>query len=255
MDAIWSKVTSFSDQQRCQRLQACQDITLCVQNCLQRQRVALLQASDKNNIKTTNSTEDDEPIQLLDIENCVSGVRMMKYFHWRESDAHDNPSSTSSAAAATVLAVGGITPGEQSPIIFAKEDIDGKAQLSYPNAKDSQCTSQQNHQTSASTIPIAIPTCAREVHAQWGCRAVSLACSSHLISLRACFEEIGKEEVLSVPYFGYATTGLDSDNKRIPCRELQQSLGKCVAERAAELEQRVSVHRNRQEAGNDVDKE
>lgn len=212
---IWSKVLKFSDDQRCQRLQACQDITKCVQNCLQRQREAL-------SLNDGNAKSDMVRTEVLDIESCVSGIRMMKYFHWRESEAYGNEKAP--------------------PTPSTKED--GELTNTMDNSMNNENTT---------TTPIGVPTCAREVHAQWACRAVALACSPHVIQLRDCFEEIGdKDEILSVPYFGYTDTSttITADPgtmKRIPCREIQANLGKCVAERAAELEQRVS-QRKRQEA-------
>jgi hypothetical protein len=74
--------------------------------------------------------------------------------------------------------------------------------------------------------------------AQWACRAIALACSSDLIQLKDCFTKLGKDNVVSVPFFAYAPGDEGHD---IPCRELQEKLGKCVAVRAAELEQRVNA--------------
>jgi hypothetical protein len=194
MEALWSKITTFSDEQRCERLQTCQDLSKCVQNCLTRQQDML--ASKEVSVET------------VDMENCVAGIRMMKYFGWRESQ----------------------------PLRVLGEN------------EHQVVSTKQEQQEQDSNVP---PTCAREVHAQWGCRAVALACSPDLIKLKNCFNAIGKDEVLSVPYFGYAP---GDESKSIPCREIQESLGKCVAERAAELELRVTASRSKeaaaQEAGN-----
>ena len=239
--SIWSKLLKFSDDQRCQRLQACQDITKCVQNCLERQREAL---SDLHNHKegttdmiSTNKTE------ILDIESCVAGIRMMKYFHWRESEALNYSSSSISSS------ISSSSSSNDAPSSNSQDD-DGLASDSSMNKdKDKD-----------NTTHAGVPTCAREVHAQWACRAVALACSTHVIGLRDCFHEIGdKDIVLSVPYFGYTAAASSSSSsiknndpdapmKRIPCREFQESLGKCVAERAAELEQRVSLRKQQEEA-------
>ena len=276
LSAIWSKINSFSDKQRCQRLQACQDITKCVQNCLQRQRAALslldssaaaAAAADDGNGNTTimvkkqQQQQEEQPIELLDIEHCVAGIRMMKYFQWRESEAHNYPLSSTkvavadATAATTAVGIGiPTTTTTTGALVVDKEEHADESIHDNNNINNNININPPQQQ-------LEIPTCAREIHAQWACRAVSLACSPHLIRLRECFDEIGKQEVLSVPYFGYATSTSTtttststSDNtihnvqqhdnynatKRIPCRELQASLGKCVAERAAELEQRVS---------------
>lgn len=144
----------------------------------------------------------------LDMEDCVAGIRMVKYFDWRESSPTRVYGEDDTTQANTLVSV--------------------KAVPKEPE----------------SNIP---PTCAREIHSSWACRAVSLACSPDVIGLRNCFKEIGvKDEILSVPYFGYQE-GADV-GKRIPCREWQESLGKCVAERATELGERVTKRKEAEAA-------
>lgn len=147
----------------------------------------------------------NEDLQLLDMEACQAGVRMVRYFDWREST------------------------------LVAREDTsDGENPV--------QRVVSTNDDASNPNIP---PTCAREVHSLWGCRAVSLACSSHVKELRTCFQQYDKETVLSVPYFGYQE-GVDED-RNIPCKEIQRSLGKCVAQKANELEERITTSRRQAE--------
>jgi hypothetical protein len=181
---MWSKLMQISDEQRCERLQKCQDLTSCVRNCLQRQRDAM------EGKAVSLDTED--------LERYAVGVRMMRYFDWRDSEP------------IRVL-------GDRGHSIVAPPE--------------------STERTSDVRLP---PTCAREVHAQWACRAISLACSPDLIQLKNCFATLGKEQVVSVPFFAYAP---GDEGKHIPCRELQEKLGKCVAERAAELEQRVNARK------------
>lgn len=189
----------ISDEQRCQRLQTCQDLTKCVRNCLQRQRDALTQ-------KASTSTASSEPVEIMDIENYTVGVRMMRYFDWRESE----------------------------PIRVVGDRDQGAPQvLSQPKSSSAPAAP-----SAPAPTEMIVPTCAREVHAQWACRAISLACSPDLIELKGCFNKLGKDNVLSVPYFAYAP---GDEGQGIPCRELQEKLGQCVALRAAELEQRVNA--------------
>jgi hypothetical protein len=189
MQALWSKFERFSDQQRLERLQSCQDLSACVKNCLHIQRAMIAKKMPEQ--------------QKMDMESCVAGIRMVKYYDWRE--------------------------GQPTRIMGEDDTLQANTLVNVPSAATKQ-----------TFVPGDVPpTCAREVHSLWGCRGVALACAPDVIALRKCFHDQGdKEQVLSVPYFGYQE-GVDVD-KSIPCRELQEQLGKCVAVRATELEERVT---------------
>jgi hypothetical protein len=202
MDKLWVKLKVFSDEQRVLRLQKCQDLKRCLDNCLQVQQEMLKGKKDAHK-------------NMIDMEGCVSGIRMVKYFDWRES-----------------------VPTR----VFGENDTTGKPNkvVALPKAKN------KANQVGLSSVESEIPTCARQVHSLWGCRAVALACSPDLVQLRNCFREIGdKEAILSVPYFGY-TEG-NNESQSIPCREFQQKLAQCVTKRAAELEQRVRARKEERE--------
>ena len=280
------KFTQFSDDQRCQRLHACQDLTKCVENCMQRQRKMLLNVDTlqdgdyKTATQTQQSQQQLQPQNMqvdeaLDLEDTVAGLRMMKYFHWRESEpiqqAPELNSNEDSMPSWTTPASSSSSSSTSSGSSIVDEPSSSSSSSSSSNNAVLPSTSKGTMTTTTTTtsfnssenstsimVPDPPPTCAREVHAQWACRAVALACSYHLIRLRACFDEVGKEAILSVPYFGYqegamsvATAHAEDSNvksntdaapskKSIPCRQWQESLGACVAERAAELEQRVT---------------
>jgi len=185
LERLWSRFQEFSDDQRLFRLQACQDIYTCVESC--------------RNVRSSKlSGKDGE--EMLDLEGCASGVRMVKYFDWRES-----------------------LPTR----IKLSNDIKGETVVSMKTAS----TDQEKDE---------IPTCARETHSMWGCRAVALGCAPHLIDLRNCFQEsYSKEHVLSVAQFSYE----NNNEKDTPCGDIQKKLGDCVAKEAALLEQRISARK------------
>jgi hypothetical protein len=87
-------------------------------------------------------------------------------------------------------------------------------------------------------------TCAREAHALWACRAVTLACAPDLNQLKQCFDQEGKMAVLShsqTAYDGNTNSNTNSTTAHLPCLAQQQRMGSCVAVRAAELQERVKV--------------
>mmetsp|Transcript_18428 Transcript_18428/g.27310 ORF Transcript_18428/g.27310 Transcript_18428/m.27310 type:complete len:192 (+) Transcript_18428:123-698(+) len=182
LEELWSRFQRFSDEQRLFRLGTCQDIAKCVESC--------------RNVRNSRLSG-KECGEMLDLEGCVAGIRMVKYFDWRESQP-------------TRIKLGDGARGETVLAIKPSHD----------KAKDE------------------IPTCARETHAVWGCRAIALGCAPHMIDLRNCFQEsYTTEQVLSVSQFGYE----NNNNENIPCRDIQRALGECVAREASLLEQRVSA--------------
>lgn len=94
--------------------------------------------------------------------------------------------------------------------------------------------------------------CAKEAHALWACRGVTLACASDLNQLKQCFDGLPKEEILNVSETAYemtpttdhyatTTTGdmMMISTSNIPCQAYQQQMGNCIRTRAEELQQRV----------------
>jgi hypothetical protein len=223
MNNLRERFETFSDEQRCERLSQCQPLTHCVQNCLQRQRDRL-----------AGRPPSVEPIAL---EDFTAGKRMLHFFNW------SHQSSTKSLTTEKESAKDGALPASSSSSSFFSNLKSMESNVNKPDKTSSTSTAIASGIPMEDTSP---PTCAQEIHAQWGCRAVALACSSHLVELRECFESLrpnSKDIVLSVPYFGYAP---GDESKRIPCRSQQELLGACVSTRAAELEQRV---RGRQKGG------
>lgn len=79
--------------------------------------------------------------------------------------------------------------------------------------------------------------CIPEKHALWACRAVALGCGAHLGKLKACFGQQGMESVLTQPSIAYEFKDTNEEiRKVIPCAQIQQALGKCVTEKAKELQ-------------------
>ena len=91
-------------------------------------------------------------------------------------------------------------------------------------------------------------TCAREQHALWACRAVSIGCGRKLGTLKDCFEGEGAVPILSHSQTNYEGQEAASQNSdmQIPCKQLQRDLGECVSQGAHELYQR---ERQRKKAG------
>jgi hypothetical protein len=74
--------------------------------------------------------------------------------------------------------------------------------------------------------------CAREQHAVWACRAVSVGCGKELGSLKHCFDDEGAHRVLISPETAYeeksSAAGAGSSKLLIPCPALQREMGDCV---------------------------
>ena len=91
-------------------------------------------------------------------------------------------------------------------------------------------------------------SCAREQHAVWACRGISLGCGQELSYLKNCFEQEGPHPVLINPNTNYEPPSSSNQNGRnnykVPCHEMQQKLGNCVAVGAQELYQRREQRRS-----------
>lgn len=153
-----------------------------------------------------NSNEVEEE---WDIDQTVPGTRMMRYFGWRE----ESPSTLSFST----MLNNNAQPNDAIPIETASIQPKGP--------------------TTTTSTPITIPSCAKESHALWGCRAVSLGCAGHLRQLRECFQTT-PHDVLFDPTTAYEPSSNTGD--RVPCQKLQESLGKCVIKEAKELKQRLN---------------
>ena len=85
-------------------------------------------------------------------------------------------------------------------------------------------------------------SCAREAHALWACRAVTLACAPKLNQLKECFDTLPKEQIVSVTETAYEV-GV-AEGVTVPCRTMQQKLGECVGIKASELKERIRVRQS-----------
>jgi ribosomal protein L31 len=85
-------------------------------------------------------------------------------------------------------------------------------------------------------------TCAREAHALWACRAVTLACASDLGQLKSCFDSTTTIDILSQSHTAYEKT----TRTNLPCQTQQERMGLCVAKKAAELQVRVAARQRAQ---------
>jgi hypothetical protein len=123
----------------------------------------------------------------------------------------------------------------------------------FPEASSSASLDQAQHLQA-----ILSATCARELHAMWGCRAVSIGCGNDLAKLKSCFEEEGNAAVLSESRTNYeddtasasstsTKSSKESPTPTIPCRDIQRRLGSCVTQGAEQLYQRERQRKRRQE--------
>ena len=81
-------------------------------------------------------------------------------------------------------------------------------------------------------------TCAREQHAMWACRAVSIGCGTELGTLKRCFDKEGPMSVLSHPqnmYEGNVPTKIKVPVREVPCGDLQHQVGQCINNGIQEL--------------------
>lgn len=96
-------------------------------------------------------------------------------------------------------------------------------------------------------------TCQREEHAVWACRAVALGCGADLTELRNCFNEIqgvGNDgelanvgAVLKHKRTAYeigkkSKSASIEEGEEIPCREIQERMGKCISDNSKALARR-----------------
>uniref|UniRef100_A0A7S2MYV3 Uncharacterized protein n=1 Tax=Helicotheca tamesis TaxID=374047 RepID=A0A7S2MYV3_9STRA len=90
---------------------------------------------------------------------------------------------------------------------------------------------------------IKVPTCARESHAVWACRALALGCAVDMMKLKECFDK-SQQDVLKVSRTEYEANGevnskSQSDETAI-CGLEQRNLGACVRDNAHHLQRRVN---------------
>ena len=88
-------------------------------------------------------------------------------------------------------------------------------------------------------------TCQREEHSLWACRGVALQCGQELTALRECFNEkqgllVNGEVVDAGEVLKHKRTAYESNKKTkptdvIPCREMQEKIGMCIAENSKAL--------------------
>ena len=119
-------------------------------------------------------------------------------------------------------------------------------------------------------------TCAREEHALWACRAVALQCGGDLDALRHCFDNLQKvgtsgepEDVGAVLSCRRTAYEVSSNKKKksgdgneeksaviddnhnndidIPCREIQERMGRCIAENSKALAERHLARTQKEE--------
>jgi hypothetical protein len=98
--------------------------------------------------------------------------------------------------------------------------------------------------------------CSREQHAVWACRATALQCGGDLTQLRNCFSETQRPPpdsgvpshvknygaVLSYKATAYEPKQRTNDNATvIPCQELQEQMGQCIANNASALAEREAA--------------
>jgi hypothetical protein len=112
---------------------------------------------------------------------------------------------------------------------------------------------QQSEDGSTNDIDSVVNSCAREQHALWACRAVSIGCGNDLSHLKICLDaenddgsgDEGNDQkpipnVLRNPVTAYEPKS-QQDIDQATCGDFQARLGKCVGQGAQELYHRTST--------------
>lgn len=215
----------FHDAQRMERLQACSQLDQILRDCRSGRR--------RQDPQKQQQQQEQQPQPYGDhtIEGTSAGLRVMKYFGWR----------------------GILGPTPTDPRSDGRKDDEGTAD-----------------EGTAALLPPTLRTqirqsCAREQHAVWACRAVATGCGKDLGALKRCFDggggnssSIGPSNlpnnnaaatsvysVLTEHRTSYdgkskssSNSGDDSNDDDVPCRDMQELLGRCVTASARQLLER-----------------
>jgi len=195
------------DRQRIERLQQCRILQDTLADCRK--------AATNNKPSSGDPTDAQQDRRTVHLEQSQSGLRFLKYFKWRNVHDHDD-------------------------------------------------------------------TCQRETHAVWGCRAVALQCGRELQALKECFDRTQEVDPSGEPQnvravLGCRQTAYEAASKgkkksllgskdtvgvlasqqddndvlpggdSIPCRELQELMGQCIAANSKALAKRHLARAAKQE--------
>lgn len=89
-------------------------------------------------------------------------------------------------------------------------------------------------------------SCSREEHLVWGCRAVAIGCGRELGALKECFQLEGALKILRADSTAYEHDG-PSSTPDIPCKDVQKTVGTCVATGALDLYERRRLRQTKSE--------
>jgi hypothetical protein len=220
MNSVRQQITGMMDDQRLHRLQQCRILQEVLSDCRKSSSSRSSSRSSSTN-QQTDATDTTTRRRRLELEDVPAGIRMVRYFNWRDYKAPDVLVGTSDHD----------TDSHKSK--STKKEI-----RSNNNSKQIQ-NNNGNH-------------CLREEHAVWACRSVALQCGAPLAQLKSCFTDAGADAVLDSanqtayePDYNAPETVAKNNSSsgsgtatKTPCQWQQQALGDCVAAAAVQLQER-----------------
>jgi hypothetical protein len=260
--SLKDKITSFSDDQRLERLKQCMDIQLALDEC---ERVASIVDNAKRGsnseidfqqeeASSTSSTStwrkkiwnksassdgdatqpqkdiiEEDPEPKIRLEDTRSGMKMNRYFEW-------GLVNHKAQAAIAEMRENGAAWSSLRP---SSSDAQNDSTNSTMNDTTFDATLDNSTSFENSTIPSSSSSpscsCPRETHALWGCRAMAFGCAPDLVEMKKCFKnKLGTTNPSSLHY--------EDSEDNIPsssCGLEQKKLADCVLKNWTEMNERL----------------
>jgi hypothetical protein len=216
MRALWDDSSQLMDGQRLERLEQCRVLESVLHNCRQRQNKSNPQSSLPTNTTTARrpwwsrltateqidvlaTSPDGDRTSSLTLENTSAGIRMLRFFHWREE------LSTNDVAAATAMdiscqreqhAVWGcraVAVGCGEPLTMLRDCFDAQGPLNVLGSRsrskqetESSCYYESDNKLSADVAAMTEPSVCQEMQRAVGkCVAINLQQLQQRVAQRA----------------------------------------------------------------------
>ncbi len=285
MSSLKDYFTSFADRQKVERLKQCLEVEIALCDCerihtqiREAEEASVIRLPDRSKVSkiarvfgrspaesqllsSNNSQNHNQPLHddaeaaakheaSYRLQDSRAGMKIARFYDWGLS----NPRAQQAVAA--MRGDGGLrslhpdSPGSGSGSgISALSPKDEISRSTNGTGRDSEAEidtfRHRIHLDGASN-----PSCSRENHAVWGCRAMALGCATELVQLKKCFQ---KHEYNNPAYFAYdqnesppeshrGELDIRTDVLNDDCRLDMQKLGKCVSINWEELDTRLNRH-------------
>ena len=214
--------SALVDDQRYSRLQACRQLEKAWKNCEHRRRKRPMNLDPSTDGTTAASSM--SPDETTRIQDLRTGLKISRFYNWGLS--HNLKESTLEAMRSTEegMARHGIARGLLGV---------GTENMHDTVTRSTAGTISPQQQRSSQ------PTCNREIHAVWACRALSLGCGADLVQLKKCFQSKENENGLD-PTCHYHLQHSPPDETGKDCSLYQTRVAKCVTQTWNKMEQRRS---------------